>query len=232
MPLDFTDITIVLDRSGSMAAIAEGTIAGINSFVDEQRSVPGDGCWTLIQFDDHFTAKGANEEFPNVVLDAVPQSRVPALNETNFIPRGNTNLIDAVALAIERTGRRLAAMPESLRPDKVVFVIMTDGHHNTNGTYTRAQLNEKIAHQRSKYNWKFVFLGANQDAFAEAAGYGMARVATSGFAYSNVGAHNAYCATSRATRAWKAEGNPVAELMLDPADPDKPDLTVNVNVNS
>ena len=33
-----------------------------------------------------------------------------------------------------------------------------------------AQVKEMIERQQSEYNWQFTFLGANQDAFAEAAG--------------------------------------------------------------
>jgi hypothetical protein len=226
MPRDFCDVTIILDRSGSMRACAEGTVEGVNNFIDEQRKVPGDGCWTLIQFDDPASARGAGEAFPQVVLEAVPQGAAPRLTHETFRPRGNTNLIDAVCLAIDQAGRRLAAVPEADRPDKVVMVIMTDGEHNTNGTFTREQMNEKIAHQQSQYNWKFVFLGANQDAFAEAGKYGIARSAAANYAHSNVGSAGALGLACRATRDWKLDGNLTAGIMLSPSDPDDPNATV------
>lgn len=58
MPRDYTDITIILDRSGSMSCIREGTIQGINAFIAEQKAIPGDGCWTLALFDAPFAPVG------------------------------------------------------------------------------------------------------------------------------------------------------------------------------
>ena len=51
---DYTDITIVLDRSGSMKSCREETIAGFNRFLDQQRALPGKASITLIQFDDEY----------------------------------------------------------------------------------------------------------------------------------------------------------------------------------
>ena len=39
---NLTQITIVLDRSGSMASVREATISGFNKFVESQKTVPGD----------------------------------------------------------------------------------------------------------------------------------------------------------------------------------------------
>merc|ERR1719491_1397866 len=44
-------IVFVLDRSGSMRSISEHVVSGFNSFVEEQRSTPGQLRMTLVQFD-------------------------------------------------------------------------------------------------------------------------------------------------------------------------------------
>ena len=49
-----TDITVVLDRSGSMESIASDVIGGLNTFIREQAQVEGEACFTLVQFDDHY----------------------------------------------------------------------------------------------------------------------------------------------------------------------------------
>ena len=36
----YTDVTVILDRSGSMSAIRQATIKGFNDFVEEQKKVP------------------------------------------------------------------------------------------------------------------------------------------------------------------------------------------------
>lgn len=233
---NYTDITVVLDRSGSMSAIREGTISGMNKFIDDQKDVPGDGCWSLILFDDQY----------EVVYSHRPQSQVPKFTEETFVPRGNTALIDAVCRTIDDTGARLAAMPEEDRPDKVLMVIMTDGLENMSNIYARQYIKahpdykgskpgtmamaERIAHQRNEYKWAFAFLGANQDAIAEATSYGMSAVGATNYKHTNAGAHEVLCCSGAASRAWKAEGTG-AEFIIDPAD-ELPPVQVNVNVNT
>jgi hypothetical protein len=39
--------------------------------------------------------------------------------------------------------------------------------------FTRQQVFDKIKHQREKYNWQFIFLGANQDAIATGTSIGI-----------------------------------------------------------
>jgi hypothetical protein len=228
MPRDnYTDITIILDRSGSMNWIKEGTIRGINSFIQEQKSVPGDGCWTLVQFDDPASAKGADEAFPHVVYAQKGQEEVPELTEKNFVPRNATALIDAVCMTIDATGKRLEAMDEKDRPSGVMMVIMTDGLENASKKFSRQDLNERIAHQQSKYKWVFLFLGANQDAIEVGTSYGNTRGNNKTYEYSNEGALEVMKCASSGTRRWKAEGNRAAEDLLTSA---APDLTVAVSV--
>ena len=49
-----TDITVVLDRSGSMTTIARDVISGLNEFVRKQQDVEGEAWFTLVQFDDEY----------------------------------------------------------------------------------------------------------------------------------------------------------------------------------
>ena len=49
-----TDITVVLDRSGSMATIARDVVTGLNEFVRKQQGVDGEAWFTLVQFDDEY----------------------------------------------------------------------------------------------------------------------------------------------------------------------------------
>ena len=160
MRKDFTDITLVVDRSGSMEAIREDAMGGVNRFILDQAEKPGDAVLTLVQFDTEY-------EF---VHRAKPIKGIPQYVLT---PRGGTALLDAVGRAINETGERLTAMPEANRPGLVVFVVMTDGEENSSREFSKKQIKEKISHQQDKYGWQFVFLGANQDAFAEAGAMGM-----------------------------------------------------------
>lgn len=160
MRADLTDIVVVLDRSGSMRSCQEDAEGGLNTFIDEQRKQAGETLFTLVQFDTEY-------EF---VHRGVPIQHV---GQCRLVPRGMTALLDAVGRAIVETGERLAAMPEAARPGLVVFVILTDGQENSSKEYSRAQIKDLIEHQQNVYKWQFTFLGANQDAFAEAGGLGI-----------------------------------------------------------
>lgn len=172
---DLTDITVVLDRSGSMQSCKADAEGGLNHFIEEQKSQPDEAVFTLVQFDTEY-------EF---VHRAIPIKNVPSFK---LEPRGSTALLDAVGRAINETGRRLAAMPEEQRPGLVVFVILTDGEENSSREFTKAQILEMITHQTNVYSWQFVFLASNQDAFAEAGAIGIARGTTAGHAPHMVGA--------------------------------------------
>ena len=51
MKQDYTHISVILDRSGSMESIRDDTIGGFNTFMESQRSEPGTATLTLVQFD-------------------------------------------------------------------------------------------------------------------------------------------------------------------------------------
>ncbi len=169
MKTDLTDIVLVIDRSGSMQAVREDAEGGVNSFIEDQAKEPGDALLTLVQFDTEY-------EF---VHRGVPIGEVPTYE---LHPRGGTALLDAVGRSIIETGNRLAAMDEKDRPGLVIFVVMTDGLENSSMEFTKAKINEMVEHQQSKYSWQFTFLGANQDAFAEAGAMGFARSGTANYA--------------------------------------------------
>ena len=174
MRTDLTDITMVIDRSGSMESICIDAEGGINTFVDSQKSEPGEALLTLVQFDTAY-------EF---VHKGVPIGSVPRFK---LVPRGSTALLDAVGRAINETGARLGVMEETQRPGLVVFVIVTDGAENSSKEFTREKIRQMIEHQQSVYKWQFTFLAANQYAFAEGSTLGIAQAGIANFTAANVG---------------------------------------------
>lgn len=164
MKTDFADITFVLDRSGSMASVRDDTIGGFNSFIEAQRKLPGSCNASLVQFDDHYEPLYAGK----------PVGDAPLLTKDTFVPRGMTALLDAIGRTIVATGARLEVLPEADRPARVIFVILTDGGENSSKEYTREKVFSMITHQKAKYQWDFVFLGANQDAIQTGASLGIA----------------------------------------------------------
>lgn len=62
---------------------------------------------------------------------------------------------------------------EEEKAENVLFVITTDGYENASKEYTYEKIKSMITHQKSKYGWEFIFLGANIDAAAEAEKFGI-----------------------------------------------------------
>lgn len=187
------DITIVLDRSGSMEAVREDTIGGFNSFLEEQKAVPGDASLTLVQFDDKY----------EVLYEGKRLQDAPPLSTRTFVPRGSTALLDAIGRTVNATGARLAAQRESERAGKVLFVIMTDGEENSSHEFSSRQVFEMITHQREKYQWEVVFIGANQDAVATGASYGIPMSNALNYAATPAGTRRAQATLSKATASFR-----------------------------
>jgi Mg-chelatase subunit ChlD len=193
---DETHIAVLLDRSGSMGSIKDDTIKGFNCFLKEQKAAGDNATLTLVQFDTEST---------DVVHESKAIREVPDLNESSFQPRGGTPLLDALGQTIESTGRAMAAIPERNRPNKVVFVVVTDGQENSSLHFTKARIKEMIDHQSSKYNWQFVFLGANQDAFDEAGAVGIAMDQAANYSPGKI--QVAFAATAANVAGYRRSGN-------------------------
>jgi Mg-chelatase subunit ChlD len=199
---DATDVTIILDRSGSMEAIKTDTIGGFNTFVEEQKKISGECRLTLVQFD----SQAAQE----VVFDNVPVANVTPLTVETFKPRANTPLYDAVGQAIVRTGERLKAIGDNDRPDKIIFVIITDGYENASHEYSQKKVLEMIEHQTAAYKWQFVYLGANQDALKVGALIGIGAAWAMNYAPTPDGTNAVY--TNLSANVAQARSGPRASM--------------------
>ena len=194
MKQNLTDITVILDRSGSMSSVKNDTIGGFNQFLADQKALPGEATITLAQFDDQFefVYKSRN------IKDA------PQLTDATFVPRGWTALLDAIGFCVNDTGARLSNMAENDRPEKVVFLILTDGQENKSREFTKAKINEMITHQRDTYKWQFLFVGANQDAIATGADIGIEAAASMTFSATPAGTQTAFASLSSATASYRS----------------------------
>jgi hypothetical protein len=182
MNKNLTDITVVLDRSQSMSSIKEEAEGGLNHFIREQQKLPGYAYFTLVNFDTNY----------EVVYDGV---NIQEVEKCTIEPRGMTALLDAVGRTITETGLRLSNIEEDKRPGLVVIVIVTDGAENASREFTKSQIKKMIEKQQSEFSWQFTFLGANQDAFAEAADLGISSMST--MTYTPAKAKDVFYAASR-----------------------------------
>jgi hypothetical protein len=193
MKAGLTRIGIVLDRSGSMASILEETVQGYNKLIADQKAAPGECKVLLAQFDDVY----------EIVYDKDLQ-QVKEMLAADFKPRNSTALFDAQGRTIEALGREIAALPEQERPGTVILVTITDGKENASTDFTAERIRTMVQHQESVYNWKFLYLGANQDAVEVAAQMGIAANRAMSYRPSAKGVRNSYAATSSVLRSMRS----------------------------
>ena len=153
MKKGYTDIVMVVDRSGSMASCKSDMEWALINYVDELKKEDGDFKLSYYIFD-------------TVLESKFVEKPIKDIGELKIEPRGLTALYDAMGAVINFTGARLASKHESDRPERVLFVVITDGLENSSKEYGANQISEMVKHQTDKYNWGFVYLGANQDAIA------------------------------------------------------------------
>ena len=96
-------------------------------------------------------------------------SKVPPLTEREYFTQGCTALLDAVGGAIHHIGNVHKYARREDVPEKTMFIITTDGCENASRRYNYETVQRMIRHEKEKYGWEFLFLGANIDAAREAA---------------------------------------------------------------
>ena len=176
MKQNYTHLTFLIDRSGSMSAIAKDMIGGIKNFVEEQKKIAGEATISIYSFDSIFEKIKDFENLQDVVI-----------GDDILVPRGPTALLDAACRSIDEIGTKLGEMKEGNRPDKVIFIIITDGEENSSREFKAEDMKTRIQKQEKEFDWKFVFLGANFDVISAAKNYGFNGIRSTGYVASAAG---------------------------------------------
>ena len=174
-----TDITIILDRSGSMDSIKSATIEGYNKFLQTHKSEGTNVRISLIQFDNEY----------ELVYQEKQIKKKYFLNHNSFIPRGMTALFDAIGKTIMVIDERINRKKEI---PQVIVAIITDGYENDSRIYCQNEIKRLVKQRINEHNWSFVYLGANQDAIFEGKRLGISSNHSFNFKASNSGIKRAF----------------------------------------
>ena len=188
MKENYTHITVILDRSGSMESIRDDVIGGFNAFLTEQQATEGMATMTLVQFD----TQNPYEVIANFQL----LGTISPLTRELYVPRASTPLLDAVGRGINDLEANLSKMAAAGHPEKVIFLIVTDGQENASREFNRAQITQMITAHEEKDKWQFVFISADLAAMQDAASYGMKADNMMAFDKNSAGTANAFQSVS------------------------------------
>ena len=194
-------VWILLDRSGSMSGLEAAVVKDVNRFIAEQAAEPGT-CWlTVAQFD---------SEAPfEVLVDGVSVHKADTHVLEQYEPRGLTPLFDAVGRLIGCADRRVKQRHKAgKKPENQTVVIVTDGYENASTDYSAASIHELIGKRREQ-GWAFVFMGANQDSYAESARLGVDQRNVQNYEASDDGVGEAFASVSRAYSERRAMSSTV-----------------------
>ena len=158
-----TELVFILDRSGSMQGLEKDTIGGFNSLIKKQKKIKGKCYVSTVLFDN----------VCEVLHDRVKLEDVKPMTEKDYEVRGCTALIDAIGGAIKHIGNIHKYARPSDVPENTMFVITTDGMENASHKYSSDEVKRMLSHQKEKYGWEFLFIGANIDAVETAANFGI-----------------------------------------------------------
>ena len=162
---DTTKIVFILDRSGSMGHLRQDTIGSFNSLVEEQKEKEGNCVISTILFDNKV----------DVLHDNLDIHDINRMTEKDYFTRGTTALLDAVGTTVKKTVHQFKDLYREERPNNVMFVIITDGMENSSKNYSYSKVAKLISNVEEKFEWEFLFIGANIDAIKEGSKFGIRR---------------------------------------------------------
>jgi len=202
-----TDIICVLDRSTSIrtSGLIDKTIEGFNSFLADQKKTPGQAKLTLCLFDGGMSYGAVEGKTYEIIHDRVDIQAVPELNTDTFVPRGMTAMYDAIGSTIDAVYSKWKDSA-SERPDKVIFLIMTDGQENSSKEYTQKTVFESIAKRKEEDKWAFLFIGANIDTMSVGGGMGVSAGNTMSYSNTDRGVNTAYLNVSASVTNFRSTG--------------------------
>ena len=157
------EVCAVVDRSGSMTGKEDDTLGGLNSAFEQLKKDVGkdETVKVSVRLFDHDET---------VLHNRVNLDKLPKLTRDDYVPRGQTALLDALGNALSYY--IYLKKDDSKVFDKCIIFVATDGLENASQKFDRQKVKNMIM-QANDLGIEVVYLGANQDAILEAAKYGI-----------------------------------------------------------
>lgn len=148
---------ILLDASGSMRAIYQPALTGVNETLRSIREAQKEH-----KDQEHFVSLIAFDSYCyNEIYKCTPAEKTVDITTEQYRPWAYTPLYDAM-------GRSITELQSHVSKDDVVLVtIITDGNENASQEYSGRVIKSLVEAMKSQ-GWVFTYIGANQDVEAVA----------------------------------------------------------------
>ena len=177
------DIVFLLDKSGSMSGSESDTIGGYNSFINKEKKSNTNSLVTTVLFDNNY----------HKLYDRININNIKKLTSKDYYVGGCTALYDAIGITINEMDKN--------NPDKVLFVITTDGLENASREYNKNNIKKLI---ESHKNYEFIFLGAGIDSYSEGESIGIRKTNISTYSKSGRGINKMFASINKASEMMYA----------------------------
>ena len=186
-------LVFIMDRSGSMSGIASDMEKAMKEVIQSQKEKEEEVLVTYARFD---------SEYEEIFFD----KSISEIDGFRLEPRGSTALLDAVGKTVNTFERRFNQKDEEDRPERVLFIIVTDGGENSSQEFSRSQVFEIIEKVKRDHDWGFTFIGANQDSIAEGHSIGVQRGSSLNFVASAQGVRSMSKSVSNYVDSYMSTG--------------------------
>ena len=192
------EIALVVDRSGSMTGKEADTIGGINTCVEELKNQKGedDEIYITLKWFDH-------EQLLH--LDKVSIDSYTPLSNSDFKPRGQTALLDAMGDTINSYITMKQNNPSAF--NSCIIYVATDGQENCSRKYTKSSIKFLIESAKNNHDIMVVFMAANQDAILEAGNLGIDRGQAINYDENSVNTKAVYTSAARVAHRSRTGGD-------------------------
>ena len=118
------DVVFILDKSGSMSGSEENTISSFNEYLEKEKKNKFKTNITTVVFSNDYEYLYRRENVKGI----------QKLTDKEYFVGGCTALYDALGNSIHDI--------EKEKPNKAIFIIITDGYENASISYTKEQIKE------------------------------------------------------------------------------------------
>lgn len=179
-----TEIMFLLDNTGSMFPVREQVVEGFNGYIDGLKD-------TKIKF----TMQTFNSIETKTLYNREDVDAIKKMKLEDYKPNGATPLYDALF--------RIVKVGEKSKLKKKLVVILTDGYENASRMHSYDDVVNLIK-ERTDEGWTFIYLGADQDAWAVARDLGLSQGNV--FAYNSADTLSTYRTLASKTAVFTQSG--------------------------